>query len=425
MVNLAYARRKKTQIYLIAALLLLCCCLLVACNSDMSYGVDGETVSEPTHFIARFMLIINDSIGGGAESFGWTVVVFTIILRLILSPLDIWQKVIMRKNNAKMERMKPQLEALQAEFGDDKQRLAQEQQALYKKEKYSMFGMCLPMIVTLVVFFVVFAGFRQTVGYQFAKDYKECQNAFNQTVAEQIEANYPDANGDGKFDLDDIPKTEEGAAFYDEVVNAAQDRVYEVYYSPDQKKMRSWLWIHNIFSPDNWSNAVPDFNTITGQTAMSSTTRLSGITVDEYNLVMKKVLGTGGWNEKTGKWNGLLILPVLSIALSFLSTKLTTLTQSAGQKKDRATRKAEKEAEKAKRKAGEAEATKAASNKMMQYAMPLIFGVITVFYSGAFALYMFTSSFVAIAFQLAFNLVCLIIDKKKAGQSNGPIKAKR
>ena len=179
MVNLSYPRKRKLQIYLIAALLAILCCILVACNSDNSYSVAGENVSEPTHFMAKFMITINNALGGGVASFGWTVVLFTVILRLILSPLDIWQKVISRRNNKAMERMKPQLEALQARYADDKQRLQQEQMALYKKEKYSTMGMCLPTIVTFVVFFVVFAGFRQMVGYQFAKDYKESVKAYN------------------------------------------------------------------------------------------------------------------------------------------------------------------------------------------------------------------------------------------------------
>lgn len=133
MVNMSYPRRRKLQIYLIAAMLAILCCILVACNSDNSYSVAGETVSEPTHFMAKFMIIINNALGGGVASFGWTVVLFTVVLRLILSPLDIWQKVIARKNNKAMERMKPQLEVLQARYADDKQRLQQEQMALYKK----------------------------------------------------------------------------------------------------------------------------------------------------------------------------------------------------------------------------------------------------------------------------------------------------
>lgn len=406
---MSYPRKRKLQIYLIAALIAILCCILVACNSDNSYSVAGENVSEPTHFMAKFMIAINNALGGGVASFGWTVVLFTVILRLILSPLDIWQKVISRRNNKAMERMKPQLEALQARYADDKQRLQQEQMALYKKEKYSTMGMCLPTIVTFVVFFVVFAGFRQMVGYQFAKDYKECVKAYNASVSEQIEQNkgadYIEDNGDGKWDVDDIKKTQAGKDFYTEAQKNAQQAVYNVYYSEDQVTIRSFLWIKNIFVSDNWAQAVPDFATVTGQKGMA-TSKLTGITVDEYNDVMAKVLGTGGYG-KDGKWNGLLILPILSIALSFLSTKLLSGSQA---QPPAPPQDAQGEgAEKAK--------SQQQTMKMMQYVMPVMMGVFALFYSGAFALYMFTSSLCAILFQLSFNLIAKLVDKKRDGVS--------
>ncbi len=409
MVNLSYPRKRKLQIYLIAALLAILCCILVACNSDNSYSVAGENVSEPTHFMAKFMITINNALGGGVASVGWTVVLFTVILRLILSPLDIWQKVISRRNNKAMERMKPQLEALQARYADDKQRLQQEQMALYKKEKYSTMGMCLPTIVTFVVFFVVFAGFRQMVGYQFAKDYKECVKAYNTSIAEQIEANkdadYIVDNGDGKWDIDDVAKTESGADFYAAAKKNAQHAVYNVYYSEDQVTIRSFLWIKNIFVSDNWAQAVPDFATVTGQKGMA-TSKLTGITIDEYNDVMADILGTGGYG-KDGKWNGLLILPILSIALSFLSTKLLSGSQA---QPPAPPQDAQGEgAEKAK--------SQQQTMKMMQYVMPIMMGVFALFYSGAFALYMFTSSLCAILFQLTFNLIAKLVDKSREGAS--------
>lgn len=409
MVNLSYPRKRKLQIYLIAALLAILCCILVACNSDNSYSVAGENVSEPTHFMAKFMITINNALGGGVASFGWTVVLFTVILRLILSPLDIWQKVISRRNNKAMDRMKPQLEALQARYADDKQRLQQEQMALYKKEKYSTMGMCLPTIVTFVVFFVVFAGFRQMVGYQFAKDYKECVKAYNTSIAEQIEANkdadYIVDNGDGKWDIDDVAKTESGADFYAAAKKNAQHAVYNVYYSEDQVTIRSFLWIKNIFVSDNWAQAVPDFATVTGQKGMA-TSKLTGITIDEYNDVMADVLGTGGYG-KDGKWNGLLILPILSIALSFLSTKLLSGSQAQPPAPP----------QDAQGEGAEKAQSQQQTMKMMQYVMPIMMGVFALFYSGAFALYMFTSSLCAILFQLTFNLIAKLVDKSREGAS--------
>ena len=386
-------RKRIWRIYLVAALLVLCCCLLVACNSDNSYSVAGD-VSEPTHFMAKFMLTLSNSSGLKNASFGWTVVVFTVILRLILSPLDLWQKIIARKNSKAMQRMKPQLEALNEKYADDKQRLQQEQMALYKKEHYSMLGMCLPTIATFVVFFVVFAGFRQMVGYQYALDYKSSVNAFNTVVSQEVKPKYGDRNGDGVIDLTDIdPEAADAAAFRDATIEKAQLAVYDAYYSEEQKNTRSWLWIKNIFVSDNWSQAVPNYTTITGQSGFA-TSRLSGVDPSEYNMVMGKVLGTGGYG-KDGKWNGLLILPALSILLSFLSTFLLNKSQAQPPQPQAS---------------ANGQPNQANSMKMMQWIMPIMMGVFSLLYSGAFALYMFTSSAAAILFQLSFNLVGKLID---------------
>lgn len=407
MASLSYPRKRKLQIYLVALLLVVCCLIFVACNNDNSYSVEGD-IAEPTHFMAKLMLSLNEGIG----TFGWTVVAFTIILRLILSPLDLWQKLIARKNAKAMERMKPQLAVMQEKYKDDKQRMQQEQMALYKKEKYSMMGMCLPTIVTMVVFFIVFAGFRQMVGYQFALDYRNSYNVFETAITAQIEeSNYTDLNGDGKLTLDDIPKDEAGAAFYNNAVDKAQSAVYDSYYANEQTEKRSFLWIKNIFVSDTWSKAVPDFATVTGQSGFA-TSKLTGITIDEYNTVMGKVLGTGGWG-KNGSWNGWLLLPALSIVLSFLSTKLLSKAQGTppvAEKRDENGKKIKDASQN--------------SMKMMQYMMPVMMGVFALMYSGAFALYMFTSSASAIVFQLTFNIVAKIVDKSKEKKIN-PSVAKR
>jgi YidC/Oxa1 family membrane protein insertase len=388
MARFDYKRKKMAQIYLIATLIGLLCLTLSACSPDSgSYDVSAE-VSEPTHFIARFMLYLNDGIG----IFGWTVVAFTVIIKLILSPLDIWQKHISRKNAKAMERMKPQLEALGEKYAEDKARYQQEQMALYKREKYSMFGACLPTIVTLVVFIVMFAGFREMVGYQYARDYKNSYDVFVSAMNDELKDEMAAA---GETDFKYLPSTEANAVAYKEAVDKAQTAVYNSYYSDAQTRTRNFLWIKNVFVGDNWKEAVPTFLQVSGQDGFS-TARLKGLTKDEYELVMGKVLGTGGWNEKKGTWNGWLMLPLFSILLSVVSQKLMSKGTAAPPSptgpggKDAA----------------------AANMKMMQWTMPIMVGVFGLLYSAAFALYMFMSSFVAIAFQAIFAVAGKIMDKR-------------
>ena len=406
MARLDYARKRRMLIYAVALLIGVCCIVLSACNKDAGvYDVsDKGATLEVNHFIAKFINILYEGIG----NIGWTVVAFTVILKLILSPLDIWQKMITRKNAKAMERMKPQLEILQAKYGDDKQKFQQEQMALYKREKYSTFGACLPTIVTLVVFFVIFAGFREMVGWKYANDYQDCYNVYDQAMTAELGEDW---------------ENEANAELFAAAKDKAQTAVYEFYYDDAQVESRSFLWIKNIFVPDGWQKAVPDYLTVTGQQGMV-TSRITGVQADEYEAVMGKVLGTGGW-AKEGKWNGFLILPILSLALSVISQKLMSAAQGTGEKKEKKTFKQRIEKLKNLGAPAPAQAQQAngkekkpdqaqASMKMMQYMMPVITAVFALMYSSAFALYMLVSSLTSTVFQLAFNLVFKIIDKKKA-----------
>lgn len=58
----------------------------------------------------------------------------------------------MHKNQKITERLKPTMEKIQKQYGDNKQAFSQKQMELNRKEGYSYFSACLPMIVTLVVF---------------------------------------------------------------------------------------------------------------------------------------------------------------------------------------------------------------------------------------------------------------------------------
>ncbi len=103
-----------------------------------------------------------DWMNGGIGNFGWTVVVFSIMLRLLILPLDIWQKLSMRKQKAKMDALRPQMEKLQKQYANRPDILRQKQYEL-QKGSMNIFTSCLPMIFTLVIFTIVFQGFREYI----------------------------------------------------------------------------------------------------------------------------------------------------------------------------------------------------------------------------------------------------------------------
>ena len=72
-------------------------------------------------------------------NYGLSLILFSLIVKLILLPFSAKSK----KSMMKMSRLQPQLKQLEIACGDDKQKLQQEQMALYKEEGVSMFGGCL------------------------------------------------------------------------------------------------------------------------------------------------------------------------------------------------------------------------------------------------------------------------------------------
>ena len=79
--------------------------------------------------------------------------VFTLLVRLLMFPLNIKSQ----KSAADRARLAPRLERIQKKYANERQKLAEKQQALYEKEGVSMTGGCLPMIVQMLVLFSVIA----------------------------------------------------------------------------------------------------------------------------------------------------------------------------------------------------------------------------------------------------------------------------
>ncbi len=115
---------------------------------------------------ANFLVEIIAKLIQFSSSIALGIVLFTLILKIITLPFDYFSRASMRKNNIKMEKMRPELEKLQEQYKDNKDLYSQKMMALYKKNGYSMFGSCLPTILTLVIFIVAINAFTNYSQYQ-------------------------------------------------------------------------------------------------------------------------------------------------------------------------------------------------------------------------------------------------------------------
>ncbi len=97
------------------------------------------------------------SILAGIEGFvgdwGLAVIVLTLIIRLILTPLMTHST----KSTARMQVMQPKLKEIQDRYADDPTRQAEELRKVYADMKFNPLSGCLPLILQMPVFFGLFS----------------------------------------------------------------------------------------------------------------------------------------------------------------------------------------------------------------------------------------------------------------------------
>ncbi|MGI6732252.1 MAG: YidC/Oxa1 family membrane protein insertase [Anaerovoracaceae bacterium] len=90
---------------------------------------------------------------GFIDSYGITLIVFTIIVKGVLFPLYASQI----KHSAKMADLQPKMKELQRKYANDKETLNIKMMELYKEEKFNPARGCLPMLIQMPIILGLFA----------------------------------------------------------------------------------------------------------------------------------------------------------------------------------------------------------------------------------------------------------------------------
>jgi YidC/Oxa1 family membrane protein insertase len=85
-------------------------------------------------------------------SWGLSIVALTVLIRLVLLPLTIKQFHSMQA----LQRLQPEMKAIQNKYKDDKQRQQQEMMKFYKENNVNPLASCLPLAAQLPVFIALF-----------------------------------------------------------------------------------------------------------------------------------------------------------------------------------------------------------------------------------------------------------------------------
>jgi YidC/Oxa1 family membrane protein insertase len=104
------------------------------------------------YFLTKPIFHTLEFIFGYVGNFGWSIIIFTILMRICFFPLA--QQSF--KSMAKMKKLAPEMQRLKEQYGDDRAGMQKEMMALYKKEKANPIAGCLPILLQIPVFFALY-----------------------------------------------------------------------------------------------------------------------------------------------------------------------------------------------------------------------------------------------------------------------------
>ena len=321
-------------------------------------------------------------------SYTWTIIIFTIALKLVLSPMDFLQRYFTNKTTRAQAKLQPQIEKLKKLYGQNQTLLYQKQNELYQRSGVNTKSSCVVMIVymalTLTIFMTLFSSMQSIAAFKIKAQYQDLQQTYYTSYNSEYLTDYLGIDLTGSEYLEAEDKSVYISEKEDEKVQSlivgevteeealaevegyklsctvtAENLVFEQY--TDIKD--SFFWIKNIWRPDKLTvEAIltyDDFKTYDPTVSQAS-----------YNAVMNKLLidQTGVNGE-----NGYYILSVIVLGVTFFSQWLNKkLSQVKSQ--------------------GTLSKAQGGPMKMLMYILPVTMVIFTLNSSAIFAIYIITNS---------------------------------
>jgi YidC/Oxa1 family membrane protein insertase len=100
----------------------------------------------------EFLFDVLSFFHGYVNDYGFSIVLLTVAMRIVLLPLTIKQT----KSTYELQRIQPKIKALQAKYKDNKEKLQEETLKFYQENKVNPLGGCLPLLLQMPIFFALF-----------------------------------------------------------------------------------------------------------------------------------------------------------------------------------------------------------------------------------------------------------------------------
>ena len=323
-----------------------------------------------------FFSTIVEGIYSVIGNYGWSIMIFTLLVRLILMPFDWRSRVSMRK----MTLVQPKIQELQNRYSKDPEKLNRKMGELYKQEGVSPLSGCLPLLLSYPILILMWNAMRDVA---------------NQQLVQQV-----------------LGILQEGGN--------------------TMPPMEGWLWVKNIWMPDSpFSAVLPNLDSLcliggdvwtkyfTPEVIATLPGELSALTAESftgnallptvqqiYSVLAQTPVYLANANPMPGwtfsflgfnlsimqNYNGYFLLPILSAVSQFAMTAITPQQPTAqqGQQSGQGTM------------------------NFMKWFFPLFSLYICASYNGAFALYWVTANLIMMVQTWGINKYLDAKDAKKA-----------
>ena len=120
------------------------------------------------HYIVLAMGWIIKTIYDLVQNYGVAIILFTIVIKALLLPLNIKSQKAMKKQ----QKIQPIIAQLQQKYANDQQKLQQEMMKVYKENDVSMMGGCLPLFIQMPILIALYQAIQKPLTYMFGVDHK-------------------------------------------------------------------------------------------------------------------------------------------------------------------------------------------------------------------------------------------------------------
>ncbi len=283
--------------------------------------------------LVSFLQSIITGIDSVVGNYGVSIVLFTILTRLALLPLDLRAKASTRK----MAELNPELQKINEKYKNDPEKRNKKTMELYQKHQVNPMGGCLPMLLQLPLMFAMFAALRAIASAQLEVFYVNLINftnsdiapilqefiesvhsssAIKQNVGDILTSLFSNPNNERLINqLSEVAGNANTAAIVEAIKNISTAQALE--FLKTSGSSLGFLWIKNVWIADSpmrdiIGRAIPFMGS--GWNGLFILSALAGIT--SY-LYMKLSTPAGG-NQQTSSMSA--VMPIMSVWFTSMYT---------------------------------------------------------------------------------------------------------